>query len=60
MFMRSIPSRFRSEQVAALCEELDLADPFRALNPEAREFTFYPSGTVRKKQVTYRYFSSYN
>ncbi len=56
MFMRSIPSRFRSEQVAALCEELDLADPFRALNPEAREFTYYPSGTVRKNRSRIDFF----
>jgi hypothetical protein len=39
MFMRSIPSRYRSEQVELLCEELDLADPFRALHPDLRDFT---------------------
>jgi exonuclease III len=49
MFMRSIPSRFRSEQLADLCEDLDLSDPFRTLHPEDREFTYYPSGTQRKK-----------
>jgi exonuclease III len=60
MFMRSIPSRFRSEQVAALCEELDLADPFRALNPDAREFTYYPSGTIRKNRSRIDFFLSYD
>jgi exonuclease III len=56
MFMRSIPSRYRSEQVASLCEELDMADPFRALNPDAREFTYYPSGTIRKNRSRIDFF----
>jgi exonuclease III len=50
MFMRSIPSRFRSERIAELCENLDLSDPFRTLHPEDKEFTYYPSGTQRKNR----------
>jgi exonuclease III len=56
MFMRSIPSRFRSEQVAHLCEDLDLSDPFRTLHPEDREFTYYPSGTQRKNRSRIDFF----
>jgi exonuclease III len=56
LFMRSIPSRYRSEQVELLCEELDLADPFRALHPDLRDFTYYPSGTVRKNRSRIDFF----
>jgi exonuclease III len=56
MFMRSIPSRFRSERIAELCEDLDLSDPFRTLHPEDREFTYYPSGTQRKNRSRIDFF----
>jgi exonuclease III len=56
MFMRSIPSRFRSEMIADLCEDLDLSDPFRTLHPEDREFTYYPSGTQRKNRSRIDFF----
>ncbi len=35
IFMRNLPSRYRSERVAELAADLDLSDPFRALHPEA-------------------------
>jgi exonuclease III len=56
LFMRSIPSRFRSERIADLCEDLDLSDPFRTLHPEDREFTYYPSGTQRKNRSRIDFF----
>jgi exonuclease III len=56
MFMRSIPSRFRSERIAELCEDLDLSDPFRTLHPEDKEFTYYPSGTQRKNRSRIDFF----
>jgi exonuclease III len=56
MFMRSIPSRYRSEQVELLCEELNLADPFRALHLDLRDFTYFPSGTVRKNRSRIDFF----
>jgi hypothetical protein len=48
--MRSIPSRFWSERIAELCEDLDLSDPFRTLHPEDHEFTYHPSWTQRKNR----------
>ncbi len=56
LFMRRIPSRFRSERIAELCEDLDLSDPFRTLHPEDHEFTYYPSGTQRKNRSRIDFF----
>jgi exonuclease III len=52
IFMRDIPSRIRSEHVENLVNDFDLSDPFRILNPDSREFTYHPSGTVRKNSLS--------
>lgn len=50
LFMRSIPSRIRSEHLQDLCTATELSDPFCTLHPDARDFTYAPSGTVRKNR----------
>ncbi len=56
LFMRDIPSRYRSERVADLCENLDMSDPFRTLHPDSREFTYLPSGVLRNNRSRIDYF----
>jgi exonuclease III len=50
LFMRNIPSRIRSDRVVEMCRVLEMSDPFRTLNPDAKEFTYTPSGTLRKNR----------
>jgi exonuclease III len=54
--MRNLPSRYRSERVAELAEDLDLSDPFRALHPDVKEFTYHPSGNLRKNRSRIDFF----
>jgi exonuclease III len=49
--MSSPPSTLRSGWLHELCMELDLLDPFRALHPTAREFTFIPRGIKKTGHV---------
>ena len=58
MFMRQIPSRLRFERVNDLCEDMDLSDPFRILHPDDRDFTYNPSGSLRKNRSRIDYFLS--
>jgi exonuclease III len=50
IFIRNLPSRYRSEKVVELAEDLDLSDPFRALHPDSKEFSYYPSGNLRRNR----------
>jgi hypothetical protein len=54
--MRNIPSRIRSDRVVEMCRVLDMSDPFQTLNPDAREFTYNPSGTLRKNRSRIDFF----
>jgi exonuclease III len=45
--MRAIPSTVRSERILQLCEEFGLSDPYRSLHPDARDYTYVPSGVLR-------------
>jgi len=56
LFMQSIPSRIRSDLLLDLCGDLDLSDPFRILNPEVREFSYIPSGVIRKNRSRIDFF----
>ncbi len=56
LFMRSLPSLNRSRMVADLCERFDMVDPFRTLHPDVRDFTYNPSGTLRKNRSRIDYF----
>jgi exonuclease III len=40
--MAAPPSLFRSRHLINLCDEMELTDPFRALHPGARDFTYIP------------------
>lgn len=40
--MANIPSSFRSQKLAAICEKHRLTDPFRALFPNRRDFSYVP------------------
>jgi exonuclease III len=33
-----------------LCGAVSVSDPFRIMNPESREYTYNPSGTLRKNR----------
>ena len=55
-FMRDIPSRIRTGHVLELCEDADLSDPFRTLHPDSTDFTYNPSGDLRKNRSHIDYF----
>ena len=56
LFMRQVPSIIRSRHVRDLCERYDLTDPFRLLHPDVRDFSYNPSGTVRKNRSRIDFF----
>ncbi len=55
-FMRDIPSRIRTAHVLELCEDADLSDPFRTLHPDSTDFTYNPSGELRKNRSRIDFF----
>jgi exonuclease III len=55
-FMRDIPSRIRTAHVLELCEDADLSDPFRTLHPDCTDFTYNPSGDLRKNRSRHQFF----
>jgi exonuclease III len=56
IFMRSIPSRIKSEHVETMCADCDLSDPFRTLNQDLKEFSYYPSCQLRKNRSRIDFF----
>jgi exonuclease III len=56
LFMRSVPSRLRSGMINDLCGALAVSDPFRIMNPDLREYTYNPSGTLRKNRSRIDFF----
>ncbi len=42
--MLNVPSTRRTDQIHALCDTLNLTDPYRIIYPHAREYTFTPHG----------------
>jgi exonuclease III len=44
--MANIPSKVRTESIRKLANNLGLTDPFRALNPVRREFTYIPNARL--------------
>jgi len=56
LFMQDIPSRVRTGMLLDLCEEIGLSDPLRILNPDLKEFTYHPSGAVRKNRSRIDFF----
>ncbi len=55
-FMRDIPSRIRTAHMLELCEDADLSDPFRTLHPDCTDFTYNPSGDLRKNRSRIDFF----
>jgi exonuclease III len=45
--MAGLPNAKNSELLENMCNELGLIDPFRALYPDRREYTYLPFGNVR-------------
>jgi exonuclease III len=56
LFMRQLPSITRSRNVGELCERFELTDPFRILHPDVRDFTYNPSGSIRKNRSRIDFF----
>jgi exonuclease III len=56
LFMRSVPSRLRSGMINDLCGAVSVSDPFRIMNPDSREYTYNPSGTLRKNRSRIDFF----
>jgi hypothetical protein len=56
LFMRSVPSRLRSGMINDLCGAVSVSNPFRIMNPDSREYTYNPSGTLRKNRSRIVYF----
>jgi hypothetical protein len=46
-FMSGLPNPVNSELLNRLCSEFEMLDPFRALYPTKRDYTYLPFGTVR-------------
>ena len=54
--MRAVPSTRRTARILQMCEDRQLSDPFRSLNPEERDFTYIPSGVLRSNRSRIDYF----
>jgi hypothetical protein len=44
--MRAVPSTARTERILQLCEEYELTDPYRTLQPDGRDYTYVPAGVL--------------
>jgi exonuclease III len=52
--MQRPPSHIRSEFLNQICTRYSLTDPFRALHPEARDFTYIPrTGRQNRSRLDY-------
>jgi exonuclease III len=56
LFMQNIPSKIRSDLMLDMCADRGLSDPFRILNPDEREFSYNPSGDLRKNRSRIDFF----
>jgi exonuclease III len=54
--MRAVPSTARTERILQLCDEFELSDPYRALHPDWRDYTYIPSGVLRTNRSRIDYF----
>jgi hypothetical protein len=53
--MTALPNRTHSLKVHELCEQLQLFDPFRTLNPNAKDFTYTPRapGALNRSRIDF-------
>ena len=54
--MRAVPSTVRTARILQICQDMDLTDPFRALHPDERDFTYVPSGVLRTNRSRIDFF----
>ncbi len=54
--MRAVPSTARTNRILQLCDEFSLADPYRSLHPDERDYTYIPSGVLRTNRSRIDYF----
>ena len=54
--MRAIPSIRRTRKILELCDNLSIVDPFRASNPQKKEYTYVPSGLNDQNRSRLDYF----
>ncbi len=54
--MRAEPSAARTERILQICEEFNLTDPYRMLQPEGRDYMYIPSGVLRTNRSHIDYF----
>jgi Reverse transcriptase (RNA-dependent DNA polymerase) len=54
--MADVPNIRHSTYLNEMCEALNVTDPYRYLNPNSREYTYIPFGTVRKNRSRLDFF----
>ena len=54
--MNNIPNRRHTDLLLQLCEDFNLCDPFRTLNPNRTEYTFVPPDTSKKNRSRIDFF----
>ena len=54
--MRSVPSTARTERILQLCDEYELTDPYRTLQPDERDYTYVPAGVLRQNRSRIDFF----
>jgi hypothetical protein len=54
--MSGLPNAKNSELLENMCTSLNLIDPYRALYPDRRDFTYSPFGNVRLKRSRLNFF----
>lgn len=54
--MRAVPSTVRTDRILQLCATRGLTDPYRALYPGEKDFTYIPSGVLRANRSRIDFF----
>jgi hypothetical protein len=56
LFMRNIPSIYRSNKIKTIADRFKLADPFRFLYPNRREYTYIPNAVANRNRSRIDFF----
>ena len=54
--MQAVPSFARTARILQLCEDWGISDPYRGLNPGDKDFTYVPSGLLRRNRSRIDFF----
>jgi hypothetical protein len=54
--MRAVPNTARTRQILQLCENFSFSDQYRFLHPDERDYTYVPSGVLRRNRSHIDYF----